>query len=127
MKEQQENLETKVKALQEKITIAELENGNKTKQQAIADLESRVNDLEQKLKNAFEGPNSTEPEDKAKPEFEVHEPIEEVTAQNGETTVEEAEEETVEVTALEDSTSGKQESYAENLKTHDERKKRRFF
>jgi hypothetical protein len=125
---QRENLEEKVKMLEEKIAIADLENNNKAKLEAITQLESKVNGLEQKLKETLEEPRSLESEGETKSEIvEPQEPTEEMASQTSQAAEEEQEDEVVEVKAIEDPIIAEQEEFAEGLKKENERKKRRFF
>lgn len=125
---QRENLEEKVKMLEEKIAIADLEDNNKAKLEAITQLESKVNELEQKLKETLEEPRSLESEGETKSEIvEPQEPTEEMASQTSQVAEEEQEDEAVEVKAIEDPIIAEHEEFAEGLKKENERKKRRFF
>jgi hypothetical protein len=125
--QQQQNLEIKVKTLEERIRISELENTNKTRLEAITQLESKMGELEQRLK-AVEKPGSYESTNEAKLEInEVPESAEEVTTSASETNEEEPEAEVVAVAAIEDPMIVEQEENSENLKRQNEKKKRKFF
>jgi len=50
LKETQQNMESRLKILEEKIVIEELENKNKTTRNAIVQLESKMKMLENRLK-----------------------------------------------------------------------------
>jgi len=50
LKETQKSMESRLKILEEKITIEELENNNKTTRNAIVQLESKMKMLENRLK-----------------------------------------------------------------------------
>jgi hypothetical protein len=125
--QQQQNLEIKVKTLEERIRISELENINKTRLEAITQLESKVGELEQRLKTGGKT-ESYESTNEAKLEInEAPESAEEVTASVSKTIEEEPEDEVVTVAAIEDPMIVEQEENSENLKRQNEKKKRKFF
>lgn len=125
--QQQQNLEIKVKTLEERIRISELENINKTRLEAITQLESKVGELEQRLKTGGKT-ESYESTNEAKLEInEAPESTEEVTASVSKTIEEEPEDEVVTVAAIEDPMIVEQEENSENLKRQNEKKKRKFF
>lgn len=125
--QQQQNLETKVKTLEERIKINELENINKTRRETITRLESKMGELEQSL-NAVEKPESHESTNEAKLEInEVQESTEELTTSASETIEQEPEDEVVTVAAIEEPMTVEQEEYSENPKRQNEKKKRKFF
>lgn len=129
LEEQQKDLEERTKILEEKISIEELRNVNKTKQEAIDQLKAKLNELEQRLKNTpgkpetHESPEETVSEVVSSPPL----PAEEAAAEISELTGEEPEEETVTVTALEEPVVAQEEQLAENIKRQSEKKKRRLF
>ena len=61
LQDQHKNLEEKVKVLEEKIAIEELKNSNKDAQEAISQLESKVNDLRQRLEQVTKEPKPEQP------------------------------------------------------------------
>lgn len=114
--------------LEEKIAIEELKNSNKMTREAISQLESKINELEQKLKEVPQLPETPKPEEEIPSEVaKTPEPTEEATPEIAETMPEEPEEEVVTVTALEDTMVAQQEELGENLEKRHEKKKRRFF
>lgn len=127
LKEDQKDLEERVKVLEEKIAVEELKNSNKTACEAISHLESKINELEERLKKTSQVPETPKPTNEIVSEVdETTEPTEEVTPEIEETMPEEPEEEAVTVTALEDSITASQE-VGEDLKKPSEKKKRKFF
>jgi uncharacterized coiled-coil protein SlyX len=130
LEDEQSDLVNRVKMLEERIAIEELENGNKTKQEAISQLRSKIDELEQRLKNVPIGQQSPRPEPsvEATPPIaepsEVEEPPAEVTEPVQE---EEPEETTVTVTPLEEPMAAEQEESGESFKRQHDRKKRKFF
>jgi len=127
LKEDQKDLEERVKVLEEKIAIEELKNSNKAACEAISQFESKINELEERLKKTSQVPETPKPTKEIVSEVdETTEPTEEVTSEVEETMPEEPEEEAVTVTALEDSITTSQE-VGEDLKKPSEKKKRKFF
>jgi chromosome segregation ATPase len=125
--EKQKNLEERVKVLEENIAIEELENSNKATRKAISQLESRINGLEQRLKEASKVPETPEPTFEIKSEVAAAPEPEQVTPEAVEPMPEEAaEEETVTVAPFEEPMVAGQEEYGKNLKKQHE-KKRKFF
>jgi len=117
-----------VKILEEKIAVEELRNGNKAKQEAIAQLQSKVNELEHRLKNTAREPETLESKEETQLELaEPLEPAEEIAPQNTEPVEEESEEEVVTVAAIGEPIVAEQEEYADSLKRQNEKKKRKFF
>jgi uncharacterized coiled-coil protein SlyX len=129
LEEQQKDLEERTKILEEKIAIEELRKVNKTKQDAIDQLKAKLDELEQRLKNTSETPESHEPSKETIPEIISSPPpaTEEVTAEVAELIGETPEEETVTVGALEDPMVAQEEELSEHLKRQSEKKKRRLF
>lgn len=121
LEQQQRNLDSKVKTLEERIKINELESINKTKREAITQLESRINELEQKLKPQEET-KSYESMDQ-----DSLKTTEEVTTTAPETVEEEPANEVVDTGVIEDPMLAEQEEFSENLKRQNEKKKRKFF
>ena len=127
LKEEQKNLKDRLLILEEEIAIEELEDNNKATREAIAQLESKMNDLEARLKPVPQihetPPTATEvaPEVVAAPEKP-----EEALAP-AETAPEEHEEDIVTVTAIEEPMVESQEELGESLKKQQEKKKRKFF
>jgi len=127
LKEEQKDLEERVKVLEEKIAVEELKNSNKAACEAISHLESKINELEERLKKTSQVPETPKPTKEIVSEVdETTEPTEKVTPEIEETMPEEPEEEAVTVTALEDSITASQEE-VEDLKKPSEKKKRKFF
>ena len=111
--------------LEEKIAVEDLKNSNKTAREAISQLESKINDLEEKLEKTSRTPETPKPTEEIVSEWdETPEPTEEATPEAEKTMPEEPEEETVTVTPLEDSITAPQE--VEDKKPSD-KKKRKFF
>jgi uncharacterized coiled-coil protein SlyX len=126
LEEQQKDMENRVKMLEEKIAIQELKKGNKTRQETISQLKSKMDELEQRLKNTSEEPENPEPSHETLPGIvKAPEPKEEM-MEVTEPTQEEPEEETVTVTALEDTMTVEQEETGEGFSRQHEKKKRRF-
>ena len=125
LKEDQKDLEERVKVLEEKIAVEELKNSNKAACEAISHLESKINELEERLKKTSQVPETPKPTNEIVSEVdETPEPTEEVTPEVEETM---PEEEAVTVTALEDSITASQEEVGEDHKKPSEKKKRKFF
>ena len=125
LKEDQKDLEERVKVLEEKIAVEELKNSNKAACEAISHLESKINELEERLKKTSQVPETPKPTNEIVSEVdETTEPTEEVTPEVEETM---PEEEAVTVTALEDSITASQEEVGEDLKKPSEKKKHKFF
>jgi uncharacterized protein (DUF3084 family) len=115
LKEQQKNLEASLLALEEKAVIEELKKGNRDTKDAIAQLEAKKRELETRLKQAAQTPETPPPETEKK---EAREP------EPAEATPESSEEGGVTVTAIDD------ETLVEPQEANDkqqERKKHRFF
>jgi len=123
------NFEERVKVLEEKIAIAELQNSNKMTREAISQLESKINELEGRLNKTLQMPEAPEPAEEATPQVPASpEPVEEAASEIGETEVEKAEEpeeqqeETVTVKPFEDAFIAEQED-----KKRSDKRKRKFF
>lgn len=126
LREEQKNLVERVNILEEKIAVEGLKNNNKTTREAIAQLESKMSDLEQKLKETSQVFENSEPAKEMMPGIpEVHEPPEEETTEITEEVPEEPQEDAVTVRALEDTVS--QQGYSEDSKKQSEKKRRRIF
>jgi hypothetical protein len=126
--EKQKNLEEKVNVLEENIAIEELKNSNEAKREAISQLESKINGLEQRLKEASKVPETPEPTFEIKSEVAATPEPEQVTLGTVEPIPEDAaEEETVTVPPFEEPMVTGQEEYGQNLKKQHEKKKRKFF
>lgn len=130
--EKEKNLEERVQILEERIAIRGLEEHNQSKMDAIDSLETKMNELEQKLKSPLP-PTSKEPQPEPEHEKEAVTPMEEPpTEEVAETASEEhgAEEEPaedyVEVTPIEDVQTPQFEEAEQVRKQHD-KKKRKFF
>ena len=126
--EKQKNLEEKVKMLEENIAIEKLKNSNKATSEAISQLESKINGLEQKLKEITKVPEAPKHTFETKSEVAAAPEPEQVKPETVESIPEEAaEEETVTVVPFEEPMVAGQEEYGENLKKQPEKKKRKFF
>lgn len=126
--EKQKNLEEKVKVLEENIAIEELKNSNKATREAISQSESKINGLEQRLKEVSKVPETPELTFEIKSEVAAAPEPEQLTLETVEPIPEEAtEEETVTVTPFEEPMVAGQEEYGQNLKKQHEKKKRKFF
>ena len=129
LKDKQTNFEERVKVLEEKLAIAELQNNNKMTRDAISQLESKMNELEERLNKTLQAPEPAEPAEKVTPEENVvPEPVEEAAQEVAETEVEKAEEpeepeeEAVTVKPFEDAFVTEQED-----KKRSDKRKRKFF
>jgi hypothetical protein len=129
LKEEQKNMEDRVLILEEKIAIEELNNNNKATREAIAQLETKINGLETKLQKASQIPEPPEPAAPAKePAPETVNAPKEETLETAEPAPEDFEADVVTVTAIEEeSLVENQEELGENLKSQQEKKKRKFF
>lgn len=126
--EKQKNLEERVKMLEENIAIEKLKNSNKAAHDAISQLESNINGLEQKLKEVSRAPETPKHAFEIKSKVAAAPEPEQEKPEIVEPTPEEtAEEETVTVAPFEEPMVLGQEEYGENLEKQLEKKKRRFF
>lgn len=127
LKDKRENLEETAKILEEKIAIQELRNGNDTTQEAIAQLEAKIDGLEQRLKEVSQSRTSEAPkfETPIMPEPEPERIVEE-TVPKAEVPLEEPVEETITVAEPEQPLTIQQPTYDDDAKAHD-KKKRKFF
>ena len=126
LKEEQQSLDERVKVLEEKIAIEELKNNNKATREAISQLESKIDELEQRLKETSKLPE-TRLADEIKPEVaKTPEPKEETTLGIAEATTDETEEDVVTVMPLEGAMATEQEEHSEDIKKQ-HGKKRKFF
>lgn len=115
LEEQQKNLTERVKALEEKVTIQGLEDGNQTKQKAIHELESKIDELEKKLRKT---PWETTP----------FTPTEEPTLEASEPISEEPMESDVTVSPVDEPAASPQfENVEDDINRQHEKKKRRLF
>ena len=97
-----------------------------TTREAISQLESKIRELEQRLKETTQVYENPEPAKETIPETpEAREPSEEVTPEIVGRVSEEPEEDVVTVTALEDAAA--QQEHDENLKKQSEKKRRKIF
>jgi hypothetical protein len=128
--DKERELDERVKILEEKLAIQALEEHNRTKLDAIKNLEAKMCELEQKVKTPKPKEPEAEPEAEMetatppeKPVEEAMEPAEEIATEE-----EEPKEEYVDVTPIEDVTVTPQaeEIEEESRKQHD-KKKRKFF
>jgi len=126
LEEQQKNLEDTAKVLEEKIAIGELENCNKAKRDSIRQLESRADELKQKLEN-LEMPESSNSINQVKPDPEVSSEPALQTPMHSTEAIEDEPEEAVEVAPVEDHVIAEQEDIARDFKKHNEKRKRRLF
>jgi len=131
LKEEQKKLEYSVKILEEKVLIEELSNNNKVAQDAISQLEAKLNDLENRLKQPSqappENPAPPPPRKKTKTEVEVASPPDEKeeASELAEVELEDSEDSGVTVTVIDDDALVITEE-AQNDKLQ-EKKKHRFF
>jgi TolA-binding protein len=128
LKAEQTNLEQRIRVLEGRVAVEMLKNNNKIAREAVLQLESKLNELEQRLKHVTQAPqaaeHSKETVTKAH-EASASEPRKE--AKTGRTTSQEPErqkEGAVTVTALVGSTAVQEAK--EKLETRSEKKKRRF-
>jgi len=124
LKDRQKSLEERTKVLEEKIAIGELENINKATQDSISQIESKIQGLEQRLKEVSQESYAEKPVQK---EFIPAEPPQETptTPETVETVMEDEEEETFTVAAPEEPVI-EQPTQGEGKKSH-EKRKRKFF
>jgi peptidoglycan hydrolase CwlO-like protein len=127
LEEEQNDLVNRVKMLEESIAIEELESGNKTRQDAIGQLKSKIDELEQRLKNVSIGQQGSRPEPVEETAPPITEPseTEEPSADVSEPSEEEPEEAAVTITPLEEPIT--EEESGESFKRQHDRKKRKFF
>ena len=112
--EKEKTLDERVKILEEKLAIQELEEHNRTMLNAIEGLESKISDLEKRLRETPMEPEIPTP--KEEPPFEAGETVQEEPVET---------EGEVEVTAIEEPTMTPQ--FEEDQKKQHEKKKRRLF
>ncbi len=128
MEEKQKNLEEMVKVLEEKIAVEELKSRNMTTSKSMAQLESRVDELKNKLRQISQTPETAEPSYETVPGVDqAVEPTEDATQQPSEAVSEQQEEEGVTITAFDDSIVAGQETIEKDAKTGSQKKKRKFF
>jgi len=126
--EKQKNLEERVKVLEENIAVEELKNSNNAVHEVISQLESKINGLEQRLKEVLKAPQTPEPTFEIRPEVATTSEPEQLMPETVEPIQEEAtEEETVTVSPFDKLVGVGQEEYSKNLTKQNEKKKRRFF
>ena len=125
LKEEQQSLDERTKVLEEEIAIEQLKNENRTAREAVSRLKSKIDELEQRLKEArVPGTESTS---EAEPEIvNAPEPKEEIAVGIAGATMEETEEDVVTVAPLESPVAAEPEKYSEDAKKQQEKKKRRF-
>jgi hypothetical protein len=124
--DKQKNLDERVKVLEEKIAIEELKNNNKATQEAISQLESKINGLERRLKEVSLEPNAPKAESAGFKIAETQQTVEEGVPKATETIAEDSGEEVITVAAPEETMTFAQETFDDNKKTH-EKKKRKLF
>ena len=121
LKEAQKHIENRVKVLEEKITIAELENHNKAMRENITKLESKMTQLESRLKEVTQPPSPTPEKEKLSEAAASTQP------ETAEAAFQDAQENTVIVEAIDNETAFEsQEAIVEHEKQH-EKKKSKFF
>lgn len=123
LKGRQENLEERVKVLEETIAIEQLKNNNKATREAITQLESKIDELERNLEKVSREPETNKPQ--VEPEVAETPKPDETPFETAETTTEDSEEEFVTTTATEEPMMTEPE-IDEGKRTHD-KKKRKFF
>jgi len=124
LKQRQESLEERTRVLEEKIAIEELKNNNKTASESVAQLEARLNELENRLKQVSQTPATPEPPQETVPETNSPlEPPQEVEQETKEA-AEPAEEENVTISAFDDTVAT--EPVPREEKSGSEKKKRKF-
>jgi chromosome segregation ATPase len=128
LEQEMTSLDNRMKTLEERIAIEELENSNKAKQEAIAQLNSKIAELEQRLKNMSEVTEKPEPAFEPVPETaEVVVPKEDVTLQVREVQKDEAADEIVSIGMLENPVSVQAETYDDEPVKKSEKRKRKLF
>jgi chromosome segregation ATPase len=126
LKEEQQTLEERVRMLEEQIAIEELRSVNKTAHENISQLECKINELEQRLKETSRAREPEPPEEIKQETMKSPEPPEEETAtETVQETPEEPEDESVTVMPL-DNPPPIEQPESEDYKKH-EKKKRKFF
>jgi len=128
LKEEQQNLEGRVKVLEEKIAIEELTNSNNATRETISLAESMIDKLERRLQEISKSPE-TSSTDEIKPEIiSTPEPSDDASQGITVAVAEEIEEDNV-VTVMppESPIAPAQEERSENVKKQSEKKKRRIF
>jgi hypothetical protein len=119
LEEQQKILEERLTIAEEKLAIQELEDNNRTRLEAVKNLESKIGELEKRLKKALKEPEAfvSKEEPKEQPTPEVTEAAPEEIVEGG-----------VEVTAIEEpAVSPQAEQLEEDQRRQRERRKRKFF
>jgi hypothetical protein len=128
LEEQQKNLELRTKILEEKITIEELKRDNKSKNEAISQLKSKLDGLDQRLSSMLD--TTSAPSFEPKQELVTTEVVDQVTETEAvvtETQTEEHEEDNVTVTALENPAAPEQEEVGFFNKQHEKKKRKLFY
>jgi chromosome segregation ATPase len=126
LKEEQQSLEERTKVLEEEIAVEMLKNDNRTAREAISRLKSKVEELEQRLKEASRTPE-TGSTNEAKPEIpNPPELKQESTMGIAQAGMEETEEDVVTVMPLESPMTTEPGRSSEDLKKQQEKKKRKF-
>jgi uncharacterized coiled-coil protein SlyX len=129
LKAEQTNLEQRIRVLEGRVAVEMLKNNNKIAREVVSQLESKLNELEQRLKHVTQAPQAADHSKETVPkahEASSSEPRKE-TVKTGRTMSQELErqkEGAVKVTALAGSTAVQEAK--ENLETRSQKKKRRF-
>lgn len=126
LKDKQKNLEETVKVFEEKIAIQELKNSNKSTREAISQLESKIDGLEQRLKEVSLEPNAPKDESAELQIAGTEDTVEETEPEAEFTPEGSVEEEAITVAPPEQPMTIEQETYGDDKKAHD-KKKRKFF
>jgi chromosome segregation ATPase len=129
LKDTKNNLENQVSVLEERIIIEELESENKAKQNTVIQLQSKMTQLENRLKAISQTQDSFTPQ-KETPRKVAATPLPK-TAETHETdkpASDESQEEIIVVEGIDsESLFEEQEEAAENTEKQQEKKKRKFF
>lgn len=126
LKEEQQSLEERIKVLEQQVAIELLKNDNRSMHEAISHLQSKRDELEQRLKEASKTPD-TERKSETTPEIFSAPGLKEETAVGiTQTGMEETEGDVVTVMPLESPVPTEPEKYSEDLKKQQEKKKRKF-
>jgi hypothetical protein len=127
LKEEQASLEERTKVLEEKIAIEELKNDNKAAREAVSNLRSKLDQLEQRLKEASRTPETQSTSEPLPQTVNAPEPKQESAVVIAEAATEGTEENFVTVGPLESAMTTEPEKINEDLKKHEEKKKRKYF
>lgn len=128
LEEQQKDLELRTKILEEKITIEQLKSDNRSKNEAINQLKTKLDGLEQRLNGMVSGTTTSPIEPEQRPEMpEVTDQETETVSVVSEAPAEETEEDSVTVAAIENPTAQEQEQVGIFNKQHEKKRRKLFY